>query len=146
MEQVFEVKSGEVLISDPCYRDPTFTQARLTNIRKGRWVCGELTEGEKTFLEIRHRDIVLDTPKLKWEEIDGDLASESGLIGIFDIFEFKPRDESWFRKCCDLTKNCKVGILPKGCVTNTMLHEGPFEFYLARHPEKRDVVAIKVSL
>lgn len=147
MEQVFfEVKSGEIIISDPCYTEATYKQGRLANIRKGRWIAGELTEGGKSFLEIRHKDIVVNTPKLKWEEIDGDLVSDSGLIGIFDIFEFKPCSEQWFRNCCELTKDCKVGILPKGCVANTVLHEGPFEFYLARHLEKRDVVAIKVSL
>ena len=145
MEQVFEIKSGEVVISDPCYRNPTFMQARLSNIRKGRWACGEVSVDGRTYLEIRHRDIVLKTPKLKWEEIDGDLASESGLLGIFDIFEFKPQDDGWLRRCCDLTKDCGIGLLARGCVVNTVAHEG-FEFYLARGPGSRDVVAIKVSL
>ena len=141
--QVFEIKSGELIISDPCYRDPSFSQARLNNIRKGKWLCEELKTDNRCFLHIIHRDIA-GGAKLHWEEVDGDLMSESGMLGIFDIFEFKPRDDSWFRRCCELTESGTPGVLPKGCVTLTALKA--FEFYLARHPAAKDVVAVKVSL
>lgn len=144
-DEVFELKSGEVVISDPCYKEATFNQARLSNIRKGTWIAGELQMDGRAWLEIRHRDIIMKTPRLKWEEIDGDLASDSGLLGIFDIFEFKPGNAAWLRKCCESTKECKIGLLPKGCVINTVAHEG-YEFHLARDPRSRDVYALRIAL
>lgn len=33
----FEVKSGEVVVSDPCYKMPTRCRGVLKKVRKGRW-------------------------------------------------------------------------------------------------------------
>lgn len=141
--QTFELKSGELLISDPCYKYPSVYQARLNNIRKGTWLCGELNSDDRCFLHITHKDIAGGI-KLRWEEVDGDLMSESGILGIFDVLEFKPGNDSWFRRCCELTESGALGVLPRGCVALTALKV--FEFYLARHPVAKDVVAVKVSL
>jgi hypothetical protein len=147
-ELIFSIRSGTVVISDPAYRRDgkmVFFQISRSGLRKGQWVAAAITEDSRTYLQARHCDIVRRPLRLKWEELDGDLKSDSGLLGIFDVYEFKAESSAWLRKCCELTGESSVGILPKGCVHNVVRFDG-YASYLAKDPGPGDVVALKVAL
>lgn len=44
MSQKFEVTSGKLVLTDPCYKIPTWCQGVVDNVKKGTWV----TDVEKT--------------------------------------------------------------------------------------------------
>jgi transposase len=37
MNKTFEIKSGKIVLSDPCYEAPTWCQGVIDNVKNGKW-------------------------------------------------------------------------------------------------------------
>ena len=132
MENTFEVVSGAIVCSDPCYELPTWCQGIVDNVKNGTWIAeivrsDEGDWGERiALLSIKHKDIA--QPENNVDIMDFVGGVDSGQFGFFDK-DFYRNDEKakdlpkysfsgdfdkevgdqWYRACCALTLGAKDG-------------------------------------
>lgn len=147
----FEVKSGKLIVSDPCYSRGTWCQGDLENVRTGKWtglsVYGKTDWGNRVW-EVRavHADYPIDLAIS--EKTDLHVGVDSGQAGIFDAEKFAGGEDSygdggWYDECCNLTNSASQGgILAGGVVTSSGFGDGVYECFITRDNGK--IVAAKV--
>lgn len=143
----FQIKSGKVRISDPCY-DDTVCAGTLKNVKNGTWnayihVFDEGKWGKRVGF--------LEAFRAHFNETDGDWNTEkidvgvdSGQAGIFDEQYFKDdeivkdckryvpnnsicEDEPWYSICCDRTLRKEMaGVIPFGAVSSSGYGDGVY--------------------
>jgi hypothetical protein len=118
--QTFEVKSGAVFVSDPCYKLDTWCAKKLENVRNGKWLATVEYSNEGSWgirvarLVAWHSDLGTNPEALEFfESISGTLGVDSGQMSIFDYDKFKGDSDdvsedgsdprAWYMKACDLT-------------------------------------------
>lgn len=133
----FEIKSGKIRVSDPCYSPDTWC-ATTINVKKGTWSAHQLVTDEGDWgkrvagLAICHESFSLnkafeiDSWSLKdeglswmwqWQLVDADIGVDSGQCGFFDYEEFirlnsghdPLLNEMCFKNSCD-----ELVVLPFG--------------------------------
>lgn len=137
----FQIVSGEVFVTDPCYDKTAWCQAFLTGVKNGEWHAwiDNRDEQRPGLLRVyhektKHSVIALD---LKWEKIDKEIGVDSGQAGVFDAKFFKDdrsvagckrlakeghaicEEEPFYSMCCDRT----LGPTGKG---STQIDQGFF--------------------
>jgi hypothetical protein len=170
MEKSFEVKSGVMVCTDPCYTidPPIWCMGIIENVKNGTWVASIETSDEGQWgeriatLEVRHADFK-DTNLKFVDELPFTGGVDSGQFGFFDK-EFYRNDESakdlpkygfgnefdkesgdiWYRACCDLTLGKEQwGVLPNGVVSSSGYGDGSYGVYGERNAEG-EYIAFKV--
>jgi len=147
MKKTFEIKSGKMVVSDPCYQVPTWCQTILDNVKNGTWVAEVDVKdcngwGNRVHsLSVRH----IDNESGIKDEINN-LGVDSGQLGFFDS-EFYRNDEmatdlpksdfgenydresgdSWYRSVCNLTLSDEQwGVIPNGVVSTSGIGDGSY--------------------
>lgn len=84
----FEIESGKIIVSDPCYEDKggNHWQALLENVLKGKWHA--LIEEDGGSFRVAqliaiHSDYELDD--MNWQEYPNRIGVDSGQAGIYDL-------------------------------------------------------------
>jgi hypothetical protein len=147
MKKTFEIKSGKMVVSDPCYQVPTWCQTILDNVKNGTWVAEVDVKDTNDWgnrvhsLSARH----IDNESGIKDEINN-LGVDSGQLGFFDS-EFYRNDEmatdlpksdfgenydresgdSWYRSVCNLTLSGEQwGVIPNGVVSTSGIGDGSY--------------------
>ena len=154
MKKTFEVTSGVMVCSDPCYSidPPTWCQGIINNVKNGTWVANveKSDEGDwgERIARLRVEHINAKRTYLT-TQVDMDGGVDSGQFGFFDKdfyrndeaakdlkkYEFSPdydREEgdSWYRACCDLTLAKESwGVLPNGVVSSSGFGDGSYPVF-----------------
>lgn len=83
----------EVMVSDPCYTEPTWCQIKLDDVKPGNYNayhkehdCGEWGVRSSMLLVI-HQDHTED--ELEWDQEDGEVGVDSGQAGIFSYETYR---------------------------------------------------------
>jgi len=111
----FEVVSGEVMISDPCYSVPTWCQGTV-KARNGIWspdaqivsIDGwgtrvvELVACHEDYFEIDQAHFMDEGPAPVWKLLSINVGVDSGQCGIFDLSHY--RDDAAAKDAYRLTK------------------------------------------
>lgn len=91
----FEIESGNVRVSDPCYNKDTWCNGLLNNVSVGRWksyvyvVEDDIFNiSERSSVLISHLESV-NSDNLHWEKTDIHVGVDSGQAGIYDDKYFK---------------------------------------------------------
>ena len=146
MNNTFEIKSGIMVCSDPCYD----TAPVVKNVKNGIWEADidmVNTWGERiSMLKVNH---VNSNVSGRWELLDFDGGVDSGQFGFFDS-DFYRNDEaakdlekhdfgegydekegdSWYRAVCDITlKSEQWGVLSGGAVSSSGYGDGSYNVY-----------------
>lgn len=156
MEKTFEVTSGVIVCSDPCYTLDTFCQGVVENVKKGTWIAEVIETDEGSwgkriaYLSIRHKDV--EEPEANIDIMGFVGGVDSGQFGFFDK-DFYRNDESaenlprynfgegfeiesgdsWYRACCHLTLGDEQwGLLPNGAVSSSGFGDGTYPVYGAK--------------
>jgi hypothetical protein len=162
MKNTFEITSGVMVCSDPCYKINTWCQGIVENVKKGTW----LTEVEKIDIENRIAVLKIEhtnakkTYRLKELEFDGGV--DSGQFGFFDKdfyrndeeaknlpkYDFgdnfdKEEGDEWYRSCCKITLEKDWGVLPHGVVSSSGYGDGSYQV-LGKKDENGEWVALMV--
>lgn len=164
----FEITSGSLVCSDPCYSTDVWCMGIVDNVKKGTWVANSTIEtiggwGERNCdLVIHHEDTVIN--ERMWEEIPGSFGVDSGQFGFFDTEHYRKADsvqglkrydfgghfpsdddDIWYECCCNitLTNENKWGVLPNGVVSSSGLGDGSYGVYGIKNAEG-EYVAFKV--
>jgi hypothetical protein len=138
----FEINSGKMYCSDPCYSKQTWCQALIDNVENGKWIakikmknCGSW--GNRVSKLIVQK-AGMAKPQGLWV-LDSEIGVDSGQAGFFDstcpLGEGEYGDKnSFYGKCCDLTLNePDGGVIENGCVSRSGYGDGG---YVCRIGEK----------
>jgi len=169
----FNIESGTVLVTDPCYTLDTWFLAIIEGVAKGKWEayvakanCGEwgIRNAE---LMVHHVDFLnmgsefLES--LEWEIIDDIIGVDSGQAGFFDKKYYQDIDsveyipnktkywtkfyetDDWYYQCCELTLGEKqCGVIPYGVVSASGFGDGTYDAFIAVHPDTDEIIAMKI--
>lgn len=142
----FEIVSGKIVCSDPCYPIPVWCQGIVENVKNGTWIADVSKDGSRIArLSIRHSEcdsFYLD----RQTKLDFDCGVDSGQFGFFDHTAYRndasahdlpkidfnnPNSESgddWYRACCKITLEKKAwGIMPYGVVSSSGHGDGSYD-------------------
>jgi len=157
MEQKFEIKSGAVVLSDPCYERGTWCQGVVENVKNGEW-RGEANHidtggwgGRVASLVSYHKDYPTTADDIR---ADGELLKfrggvDSGQFGHFDRDGYRNdesvagverlykdgehiirEDEPFYSICCDRTlSDDSWGTIPLGVVSSSGYGDGSYDTY-----------------
>jgi len=106
MSKVFNVTSGKMVCSDPCYEIPTWCQGVIENVKNGKWAAGVATSDEGSWGErvshlwvynleaaIKDPTIVREIESYRGHELPFSGGVDSGQFGFFDFANYR-NDES----------------------------------------------------
>jgi hypothetical protein len=157
MDQTFEVVSGKVVVTDPCYEADGHCNLLIDNAKKGTWhMSVDHEDGRVSCLEA----ICGRSPlSYNYRHVSSNIGVDSGQAGVFDCQFFKNDDvvkereltredgllcpdEIWYSHCCDVTLSQDAGVIPYGCVSSTGYGDGCYDCYTV--VKDGEVVAIKI--
>ena len=165
----FEVKTGKVIVSDPCYERPEEMGHRLNgelrDVKNGSWYA-KIVEKDNRVAKLicyyHDNPIFNDSNFRGWTGImDFEVAVDSGQAGVFDSKYYKddevvktckrkykgdpinPEDK-WYSICCDrtLSKN-RADVIPFGAVSSTGYGDGCYIASIKK--DKNKIVGIIID-
>lgn len=161
----FDVNSGKLMITDPCYKRGTWCQGTVDNVMNGKWtgkmkITDDIAGWGNRVSELYafHYDYTTSEPN---EECDFKVGVDSGQAGIFDealypngdCGKFRDLDTFYVRACnatlgSDYYTRSKTaertygGTITEGVVSQSGFGDGGYTAYVSRKNEK--VVAVKI--
>jgi hypothetical protein len=104
--KTFNIESGKMVCSDPCYSIPTWCQGVMENVKTGEWVAGIETSDEGVFGErisrlwvynlessIMNPLLISQIESFQGDELSFSAGVDSGQFGFFDFKHYR-NDES----------------------------------------------------
>ena len=166
----FEVESGKLRISDPCYDkdlDPTHATL-LTEVANGSWKAEVIYSNEGTWgtrcagLICQLKTIPTVTHNDTGWEYRTDISVDSGQAGIYDEKYYKHNgvviglhrvhseticdDDPWYSFNCDRTLSKKsAGVIPYGAVSSSGYGDGRYGVFVMRDEIDHEVVAVLID-
>lgn len=114
--QPFEITSGKMIVTDPCYDKQTWCQAKLENVKIGKWwatveYSDEDDWGDRVAqIWVWHDSLGIDNPGRDFppcdEYIPADIGVDSGQAGFFDLDKYPDdphKDDAFYDAVCKLT-------------------------------------------
>jgi len=165
MNNTFQVESGSLYVTDPCYDKGTWCQALLDNVRNGTWRMHMEHTNEGDWGR-RVSELICAHEKagiLRWEKHPADIGVDSGQAGVFDAAHYKndadyegfkfewpesplTGEGAFYDACCDVTL-CETkdggGVVPFGAVSRSGFGDGGYDLYIAKD-EDGQIVATKI--
>lgn len=159
----FEVKSGQLVVADPCYELDTniIIMGVLEAVLNGTW-ASEVEKVEipdwgeaNAKLTAYHHSAAEQGAFLEWIKCPFVAGVDSGQAGIFDIQKYRipdadatldssDTDTKWYYACCDITESGEeAGVLDGGVVSRTGIGDGAYGVYKAVN-EQDQVVGVKI--
>ena len=166
----FEVESGSVMVSDPCYKPGTWCQAKLDDVYNGKWKAWAIQRDGRVAELIASCMIVDDPYDIGETLIDPerkkpfDIGVDSGQCGIFDAKHYQQDSDivddpefdailgegttkhgvgdRWYNACCDITLEGGEGVIPFGVVCQSGYGDGSYDLYVEKHAGK--IISIKI--
>lgn len=151
----FEVKSGKIVASDPCYTVGTWCQGVIDNVRNGTWFAHVETSDEGRWgnriaaLVVYHADNLQNNPNIlslfqNMPKLPFVAGVDSGQFGFFDHDAYRNDDaitsdiplwdytieepgDKFYSACCQQTiEGESWGILPFGAVSSSGYGDGSY--------------------
>lgn len=155
----FEIVSGSMIVSDPCYEAGLWCCNKLERVRRGAWeaetnIVNEAPWGKRVALRSAHHE-AFDEAGCSLETADFDVGVDSGQAGFFDAVHYrdagvfpdasdKADAEEWYKRCCQLTLSPMLsGVLPYGVVSASGYGDGAYECRLYRD-QRDEIVRVDV--
>jgi hypothetical protein len=114
--QSFEITSGKMIVTDPCYDKETWCQAKLDNVKTGKWhATAEYSDegdwGDRVAsIWVWHDSLGITDPGRDFpncnESIPADIGVDSGQAGFFDLEQYPDdphKDNAFYDAVCKLT-------------------------------------------
>lgn len=164
---VFNIESGEVIISDPCYDLDTWCMAKVENVKNGEWTAYILQSDEgdwgirNSVLTAFHQDYSKTKGKY-WSRVPASIGVDSGQAGIFDAANFKNDDivtstpkfsysveedgDLWYAMCCDETlyTELNAGVITNGAVSSSGYGDGSYDAFTVKDKDGK-IIGIKIE-
>jgi hypothetical protein len=164
MIKQFEITSGKLVCSDPCYSIPTWCQGIVENVKNGIWgaeinlsdegdwgtrVASLFICNEDSF----DKDNSIVKKIFEDEPLNFSAGVDSGQFGFFDFEHYRNNDsakdlkkydfgggekagDEWYGACCHLTLGQeKWGVLPNGVVSSSGFGDGAYDVFGLKNDE-----------
>jgi hypothetical protein len=139
----FQMESGKMIVTDPCYEKGTWCQGVLDNVKNGKWEAFIETSGyiKNWGNRVSSLFVVSDGYKIKsdWEKQEFEVGVDSGQAGCFDEKYFPQKwfndpavsilsvYDNFYNKCCDITCSSKqAGCISFGAVSSSGYGDGVY--------------------
>lgn len=156
----FQITSGTLVVSDPCYECQQGISGIVEEATIGTWI-GIIDQidtgdwGERcAYVCAYHKSIDIEQVT-NWEACDFIVGVDSGQAGIFEhqVYrvddsvigetKFMPEDR-WYSSCCDQTLGePKAGVINGGVVSSSGFGDGGYEAFIAKNAEGK-VIAVQI--
>ena len=164
----FEVTSGELVVSDPCYSRDVWCRGDLKDVKTGKWKAYTMIEDS----EERNSALIIFHESLSWseafdyfyhpeatEEADFEVGVDSGQAGFFDSVAYQNKDmlpadakipaywgdadhDKWYSHCCYLTLGKdSAGVVPGGVVASSGYGDGGYVCHYVKNRAEEIVYA-----
>ncbi len=165
----FEVESGRLNVSDPCYDLGTWCAGVVDNCKLGTWRAEVVKSCEGSWgvrcaaLLVHHKDYSRHTlGKYASVTAEFEVGVDSGQAGVFDLKWYKAdqvvkeslftpgldricEDEPWYSLCCDRTMGeMGAGTIPHGAVSSSGFGDGCYEAEIFKN-EDGECIAIQIT-
>jgi hypothetical protein len=163
----FDITSGKVMVSDPCYTVGTWCQGQLDNVKNGEWVANVERSDEGSW-GIRNAELIAYHSEhrmpsdYQWSMESFDIGVDSGQCGFYDLnfyrndsmvgeiqnrlhFDLNEDGERFYSLNCDLTCETEdhAGVMDYGVVSTSGYGDGGYNLFTVRDSEGM-VIAMKV--
>lgn len=149
----FEVTSGALMASDPCYTSDTWCAGKIDNVKNGKW----LSHAEFSYEKMWGKRVtslqawLSDSSPSNWIRVNKSFGVDSGQFGFFDYNYFINHESEreydspgFYKDCCDLTLSAnKFGLLNQGVVSSSGYGDGSYPVYIAKNTNG-EVIGVKV--
>lgn len=133
--ETFEITSGKMKVTDPCYDMDTWCAKELNNVKNGVWHAKhEVLDGRVAVLMVLHESVItLNEKKFKWRLRSSEIGVDSGQAGFFDFDRLKTikssevSDKEFYSNVCELTN--PMGTLEFGVASSTGYGDGTYPLY-----------------
>lgn len=164
--QTFEVTSGAVRATDPCYDLNTWCAGTIDNVLNGTWEVEVVRgDGDRPALQFLRHESAHNLPEefiiAEDNEVDGDFGVDSGQFGFFDLAKFTEEHDSDYGKPGSFYSDVCALTLPMdgkggfhlqaeytfrgyGVVSSSGYGDGSYPVYAVRDNEDR-VIALAVQ-
>ena len=158
MKGQFEIKSGRMVISDPCYELNTMVNATIENVKNGKWRASVIKSEDNGFIEElvvysinsivsgEFGDYEIKNIQDKENLLLFDFGVDSGQFGFFDFEGYGNNkkcerlkryskaiiqpENPFYSICCDRVSSGEGwGTLPFGVVSTSGVGDGTYDVY-----------------
>lgn len=161
------ILGSKVVVSDPCYKIPTWCQAIVEDVLPGEYEVSTDIEnfgdwGERvTELKALHMDYTGSKfNSIHWSLHPNTIGVDSGQAGIFDFDHYQKDDiltdiplifgnswstepgDDWYQRMCSLTKDEHWGTFSHGVNSSSGFGDGSYDLFIGKDNDK--VVAFQV--
>lgn len=151
----FQVSSGKLKVTDPCYSPDTWCTATLDHVKNGTWHASVTRENQGVWgnrismIEVYHDSQKNRRHRLKYQWRDSNIGVDSGQAGFFDYQTFvnikinESLDNSFYNEVCELTLGAdQFGIKDFYAVSSSGYGDGVYSLYVAE--QNGEVVAARI--
>ena len=138
----FDVVSGRLIVSDPCYKPGTLCMVEIENVLNGTWQAAVIyfdagEWGKRVARLTVHHEHYPRTKGLFSHEASFEIGVDSGQAGFFDSLHYQddasvPESQTnfgdaWYSYCCNTTlSRMQAGVLPYGVVSSSGFGDGGY--------------------
>lgn len=158
----FEIESGSVMVSDPCYKEGTPGQFLVDNVLNGTWVAeAEFEDGTVKELRAYHSEF---RPQDFHKLLSMDIGVDSGQAGFFDsghyrksscfgeVWEFvggktvpeNSDEDVFYNVACDISMD-RAGAMKHGVNSSSGYGDGCYTLYACIDPSTGVVIGLSLS-
>lgn len=163
----FDIESGSVFVTDPCYSPGTWCQAKLDKVHNGKWSAwtiekdGRVAELIVSCMIVDDPDDIIETLMDPVRLKPYDIGVDSGQCGIFDAEHYQcdediitdpefdaqlshgdGKGDRWYNACCDITQSGGADTIPFGIVSESGYGDGSYDLFVEKHAG--EIIAIKI--
>lgn len=155
----FNLNSGRIIVTDPCYRRASGCSGLVENAAPGEWTGIVTVKAAADFLynatlEAHHESHPLkdEAPTGAWEAAGFDVGVDSGQAGIFDEALYPPEKTgrwdgsgSFYDRVCGVTvgaydgsgprRDCPAGAITEGVVSSSGYGDGGYRCMIYRQAD-----------
>lgn len=145
----FEVVSGRMIASDPCYAENLWCCNMLENARNGTWhasiVYDDIAGSWLRVARLTAEHECADALVCSMEDANICVGVDSGQAGFFDAAHYRddrvidscriPSEQGdlWYGHCCQITlSRQQAGVLPFGVVSSSGYGDGGYDCQIQR--------------
>ncbi len=162
----FEVVSGKLMVSDPCYKRGTRLHGTIDNVKNGKWRATIVSEPGSRYIAsllVEHTSIAGEVYSMWSTQTDFNVGVDSGQAGFFDDAHYKNdsdvseyqwvnadrkicEDDPWYSMCCDATcyHENNARVIPFGAVSMSGYGDGLYHCHYYKN-EQGEVVAAEIT-
>lgn len=165
----FDINSGKVVVSDPCYTLNTWCKSIVDNVANGTWVA-EVKQSDEGSWGIRNAELIAYHKTIgkpnddNWAHHSSNIGVDSGQAGFYDIDNYRKDDiakdkekidfgdnydtedgDIWYRYNCyqTLEGEHSAGVIEGGVVSSSGYGDGMYDFWVAIKEDK--IVGLKLT-